>query len=316
MPLVDVSLHLEKLSARVEDLERRLATLEKRSANPDDIEPSDSPALRVPIAGESSSDVSQSNLLSIGGRAVLGIAGAYLLRAAAESGLVPLWLAAIVALLYAAGWLVWAAWPGAQTQLARTGSALTATLILSPLLWEVTVRFRVFEAPVTAACLFAFAFLALILAWRSNSSVVAWLGTLTAAGSALVLMAGTRSIVPFTCALLAMALVIEFADIRGRWPGLRPVLAIAVDLAVLTLVIILGDAAAIPAEYQRAPASLILGLVALLWTIYASALAIRCLGLRRNISGIDATQFLASTLLAGWAVVRVAGGGGAHARGV
>lgn len=316
MPPVDASFHLEQLSARVEDLERRLAALENRAAQPADCEPSSSAALRGPVAAEAPSTLSQPNLISIAGRAVLGIAGAYLLRAAAESGLVPLWLAAIVALLYAAGWLVWAAWPGAQTQLARTGSAITAALILSPLLWEVTVRFRVVEPPVTAACLFAFALLASVLAWRSNSSVVVWIGTLTAAGSALVLMAGSRSLVPFTIALLAMALVVEFADIRSRWPGLRPVVAIAVDLAVLTLVIILGDAAAIPPEYQPVPAILILGLVALLWAIYASALAIRCLGLRRNISGFDATQFLAAGLLAGWAVLRVTRGAGALALGI
>jgi len=316
MPPVDVSFHLEKLSARVEELERRLATLEKRSANSDDLEPSDSSALRAPIAAESSSDVSQSNLLSIGGRAVLGIAGAYLLRAAAESGLVPLWLAASVALLYAAGWLVWAAWPGAQTQLARTGSALTAALILSPLLWEVTVRFRVFEPPVTAACLLAFALLAIILARRSNFSVVLWIGTLTAVGSALVLMAGTRSLVPFTSGLLGMALVIEFADLRGRWRGLRQVVSIAVDLAALTLVVILGDAAAVPSEYQAVRASLLLGLVAVLWTVYAIALAIRCLSLRRDISGFDATQFLVASLLAGWTVLRATRGAGALALGI
>lgn len=316
MPPVDASSHLEQLSARVEDLERRLAALENRSEQPRNCEAPDSLAFRVPVSAQPSYNSSQPNLLSIVGRAVLGIAGAYLLRAAAESGLVPLWIAALVALLYATGWLVWAAWPGAQTQLARTGSAITAALILSPLLWEVTVRFRLFEPPVTAACLFAFALLAITLAWRSNLSGVAWIGTLTAAISALVLMAGTRALLPFACALLAMALVVEFADIRGHWPGLRVIVAIAVDLAALTLVIILGNAAAIPPEYQPVPASILLGLVALLWVIYAMALAIRSLGLRRDISGWDATQFLATGLLGGWTVLRVTRGAGALALGI
>lgn len=315
MPPADVSSDLEKLSARVEDLARRLAALEYRSAQPADCEPPESLALHVPELAKPYSNSSQPNLLALAGRAVLGLAGAFLLRAAAESGHVPLWLAAIVALLYAAGWLVWAAWPGAQTQLARAGGAITAALILSPLLWEITVRFRLFEPPVTAACLFAFALLALILAWRSKVSVVAWIGTFAAVIAALVLMVGTRSLVPFTCALLAMALVVEFAEIRGHWPGLRPVAAIAADLAALTVVIILGDAAAIPPEYQAVRASLILGLVAFLWALYAIALIIRSLTLRRDISGLDATQFLATGLLAGWTVLRVTHGAGAFALG-
>lgn len=316
MPPTDVSSDLEKLTARLEGLERRLAALENRSAQPANCEPSAAHALRVEVPAEPSSSLSQPNLLSVAGRAVLGIAGAYLLRAAAESGLVPLWIAAVVALLYATGWLVWSAWPGVQTQLARTGSAITAALILSPLLWEVTVRFRVFEPPVTAACLFAFALLATILAWRSNCSVVAWIGILTAAISALVLMAGTRALLPFACALLAMGIVIEFADIRDRWPGLRVVAAIAVDWATLTLVIILGDAAAVPPEYHAVRSSLILGLVGVLWASYGMALAIRSLGRRRDISGLDAAQFLAAGLLAGWSVLRVTHGAGAFALGV
>ena len=42
------------------------------------------------------------------GKAVLGIAGAYLLRAIAESGPVPKLPVLIVAIAYAAVWMVWA----------------------------------------------------------------------------------------------------------------------------------------------------------------------------------------------------------------
>ena len=76
-------------------------------------------------------------------------------------------------------WLVWAAWPRTQARLARDSYAITSALILAPMLWEVTVRFRILDPPVTAAVLAAFALLAMTLAWRRDVSLVIWVGMLT-----------------------------------------------------------------------------------------------------------------------------------------
>ncbi len=222
MPAEDVSSHLEELSARVAELERRLSTLEHPlQAHSSPLEPPAAPATANPGSGGAPSAQPQPGVFSVFGRAVLGIAGAYVLRAAAESGAIPPWIAVTLALAYAAGWLVWAAWPRAQTQLARSSYAITAALILAPMLWEVTVRFRILEPPVTAAVLAAFALLAMTLAWRRNVTSVIWVGMLTAVITALILMAATRAPVPFTLALLVMALLSEFAASRGRWLALR-----------------------------------------------------------------------------------------------
>jgi uncharacterized membrane protein len=71
-----------------------------------------------------------------------------------------------------------------------------------------------------------------------------------------VCASGCSRHVPFTLALLVMALLSEFAAVRGRWLALRPVVAAAADFATLMRIIILGDFGASPRNtILRVPAS-------------------------------------------------------------
>jgi hypothetical protein len=313
----DVSSDLEGLAARIQEIERRLSALEHPTPLPPAaaIQPAASSAASL-AAGESSYAPPQSSVFSIFGTAVLGIAGAYLLRAVEESGAFPPALVVSLALLYAVGWLVWAAWPRALARLARHSYALTAALILSPMLWEVTVRFRVLDPRVTAAVLAGFALLSVVLAWRSNVSAVLYVGFLAAILTSLALMAGTRDPLPFVLALFAMAAIAESAALLGRWRPLRSLAGLAADFAALILVVILGDARSIPPEYQPVAAGALIALVASLWAIYASSLAIRTLVLRRSVAFFDIVQVVATVLLVGWAVLRITHGAGLLALGV
>ncbi|MGC2890839.1 MAG: hypothetical protein WB627_17345 [Candidatus Acidiferrum sp.] len=313
----DLASLLEQLGVRVKELERRVSALEQpqptRSPQPES-HAAPAPADVGPI--EIPSTQSQPGVFSVFGRAVLGIAGAYLLRALAESGTFPPWIAVALAVAYADAWLVWAAWPGSQTWLARYSYAVTSALILSPMLWEVTVSFRMLEPPVTAAVLAAFALLAMALAWRRNVSSVIWVGMLTAVITALILIPVTRAPVPFTLALLVMALLSEFAACRGRWLALRPFVATAADLAALVLIIILGNSSAVPQEYYPVAAGILIALIVALFVIYAVSLAIRSLIFRLKVTGFEAVQLAATVLLAGWAVLRITDGNGMSALGV
>ena len=316
MPPGDDSSRLEQLTTRVEELERRLSALENASRiRTSDEEPAEPSAAGDRGARAGMPAPAQLSVFSIFGRAVLGIAGAYLLRAVAESGSLPQWIPVALAVVYSGAWLVWAARPSEKSGLARHVYGITAALIFSPMLWEVTVRFGILEPPVAATLVTLFALLGLALAWRSTISSVVWVGMLTGVITALVLMAATRTLVPFSWALLAMAILSEVAAVRGRWPILRPVVAAAADFAIVTLIIILGDSAAIPSEYRAVGEGVMIALVAGLFAIYAVSLTVRSLILRLKIRRWEAAQFGISVLVPGWAVVRVTNGAGTFALG-
>ena len=248
-----------ELNERVRDLERRVSALEGQTENA-----RHSPPTPVPVASgnvarteswpqELGQGLSASNLsagvLPVFGKAVLGIAGAYLLRAVAESGTLPK-LALVVAMLYAGMWLVWAVRTHATNHFASVTYAITAALILSPMLWESTVSFQVLSPVFTAAVLVAFVVLALTLAWRQGLQLIPWVATLAAVATALALIIATRDLVPFTVGLLAIALATEVTVCLGRRLTVRAVPAIAADFAVWLLVYLMTSPEGAPSEYR------------------------------------------------------------------
>lgn len=312
----DVLSQLKGLSARIEELERRLARLEHSLQVK--IPPEEALATPAPArsgSGEPHAAQPQTSVLSVFGKAVLGIAGAYILRAVAESGISPPWIAVTLALVYAATWLTLAARPRTQTLLVRYTYATTAALILSPMLWEVTVGFRFLAPGVTAAVLVAFAFLATMLGRLRKTSSVVWVGMLTSVITAFVLMVATRALVPFSLALLAMALLSELGAGLELGTGLRLVVAAAADTGTLILLIILGDSTAVPAEYHPVAPGGLIALVATLFTIYAASLAIGSLIHRFKVTAFEASQLIATTLLAVWGILRITHGAGLLALG-
>jgi hypothetical protein len=321
MPPGEVSsrTELEELTERVKELESRLAALEhpgQTQARHAEAPPESSVAnLANVIPGAALAAQTQANVFSVFGKAVLGIAGAYVLRAIAESAILPSWIAVTVALLYAAAWLVWAAWSPARAPLARNSYAITASLILFPLLWEATVRFQMLAPPVTAAVLVAFVLLAVIVAGRTNFPGIAWVGVLTAVFTAIVLMVATSALVPFAMSLLAMALLTEFAAFRDGLHGLRPIVAAGADFAVLIVVLILGNPAGVPANYQPASGSLVIALAAALFLICATTASIRSLAFRATVKTFETAQLVVALLLMSWAVLRVTDGTGRSALG-
>jgi len=149
-----------------------------------------------------------SRVLPILGGAMLGFAGAYLLRAIAESGVIPAKLAVAVAALYAVAWLLWAPRAHAGRRLATILYSLTAALILSPLLWEATVRFHTISPWQTSVILVAFALIGLSVSWRKDLLVVATISTVVGIGTAAALLVATYDVLPFTFAFLAIAAAI------------------------------------------------------------------------------------------------------------
>ena len=305
---------VEQLSERLRELESRVAALEDRASTfgYPRLTGTEIQEQRVKATGRGLPlmDVS-SGAVPVLGKAVLGIAGAYLLRAIAESDIVPKLPVLFVAIVYAGWWMIWAARTHVRSRFAGVTYAITSALILSPLLWESTVRFQVLPVALAAAVLVAFMLLALALAWQRNLQAIPWIATLAAVGTALALIIATRELVPLTAALLAVALATEAAICLGHRLNLRAVPAVAADFAVWLLVYVLASAEAVPEGYHLVSAATITGLCLALLAIYGGSIAVRSFGLRQRMTFFEIGQGVLAFGLAAYGVLRATQGSAA-----
>ena len=308
---------IDRLISRLDDLESRVATLE-RPPQPQKVRATGSVAISVSSAATAAKPAAiatpqahplaqlarSSNPMPVVGKVFLGIAGAYLLRALAESGSLPMWAVAGAAMIYAGAWLLAAARTAPAPIFAGASYASTAAVILPPMLWELTLRFRVTPPWAAATALVVFVVLASALAWKQKRASVVVPPVAFSVVAALALLVGTHDPFPFVTALLLMALIAEAAASTDRWPGVRPLVAVPLDLAMLALVLIYTGSNGVPPEYKSLATAELLGLFAALPVIYAASVFARTLALQRRISVFETGQMSAALLLAGFGILR------------
>lgn len=295
---------LERLNERMQELERRVSALE---GHPEQSTPVDfslqRPRPPATWRGFPPAEV-PGGAVPVLGKAVLGIAGAYLLRAIAESGAIPKLPILLIAIAYASLWMVWAVRTHAANRFASITYSVTSALILSPLLWESTVRFQVLAPAFTAFVLVAFVVLALALSWQRNLQLIPWIATLSAVVTALALIIAIHELVPLTAALLAIALITEAAACLEHRLSLRAIPAIAADFSVWLLVYILTSSDGIPEGYHASSPTTLALLCLTLLAIYGGSFAIRTFALRRQITAFEIGQGIAAFALAFFGVMR------------
>ena len=303
---------LAQISEHVRDLERRVAVLESRAEQvqqPQSFEPQLVASLperarpRATWQGFPSMDL-PSGAVAIVGRAVLGIAGAYLLRALAESSVLPKLLVLFAAILYAGSWMLWAARAHSTNRFASATYAVTSAMILSPLLWESTVRFHALSAAFASVVLVAFVALSLVLAWRQELQLIPWIATLSSVFIAVALIIQTNDLVPFTAALLAVALATEADACLGHRLTLRAIPALAADFGVWLLVSILASSGPIPEAYSPAAPITIASLCFLLLAVYCGSIGIRSFASRHRMTVFEIVQGVLACGLASLGVMR------------
>ncbi len=295
---------LHQLAGRVDALERRLV---ERPAPPATIAavPSAAPDLSLPAA----------NPIPAAGRAVLGLAGAFLLRALAESGAVPTLLVVAVAIVYAATWLVFSVRTREQNAFAGTAYGVTAALILAPLLWEATVRFNALPPSATAAILVAFLLLSSVLAWSKTSAAVTTVTTLSTLITAIALMVQTGDLVPFALALLGIACVIEASAAQGHARNMRIPAGLAADFGIWLLFFVMTRPGGVPEHYAPVSIAFSVALGALLFALYATAIVWRTVVQRQTIGIFEIAQSVAVFVLAAGGALRLTQGSAASAVG-
>ncbi|MGA3011495.1 MAG: hypothetical protein ABSD72_14655 [Terracidiphilus sp.] len=294
---------LERLADRVEILERRVLALEASKT----LERAPSATMREPAspvaAHEGFSLAQAGGAFSVLGKSMLGIAGAYLLRAVAESSSLPRLAIAAVAIVYALMWLVAAARVREDEWFSSTIYTCTSALILAPMLWELTLRFKLLPAPATAFILSIFVIAATALAWKKNQAPVFWVANLTATVAALALAVGKHELIPFIAALLLMALVSEYAAIRNHQRSVRSVTSLAADAGIWALVFIYASPQSARMDYPALSATGLILPGCLLFLIYGASVAVRTLRLGQEISIFETGQAMVAFLLAASSVL-------------
>lgn len=299
---------MERLTRRTETLEGRVSALEHApEAQPVSAEPL--PSTRAAAAAAAEGLPQETGVFSVAGKAMLAIAGAYLLRALAESSVLPRTPVVTLAIVYAFVWLIPAM--RAKARLPSVAWACTSALILVPMVWELTVRFVTLPDAVTAGVLAAFVLVASVLAWNRRFAEVAWVTDAAASLAAVALALATRDLTPFLAAMLVIAIAGEVAAARHRALRVRPLVAGAADFIVFALVWIYSRPAAARTEYPAMGGALLLAFAPLLLLIYAGSASTQTLILRRRISLFETAQTLIAFLLAVWAVLAFWSGPGA-----
>ena len=294
---------LTRLAARVEALEQRVSALEHPEAAISPVAEQQPVPMFAVEGSETAPAATTVSVFSLLGKALLGIAGAYLLRAVAESNVAPSAAVATVAIAYALAWLVWASRAKNGDWLTGTIYACTSALILAPMLWELMMRFNVLSSVMAAGVVAGFVAAASALAWKRELAPVLWVANLTAGALALGLAIASREMLPFIGVLLVMVLIGEYGALRGRDSGVRIVVSLAADVAIWALIFIYSSAESTRASYPHLGATALIAPGVFLFLIVGVGVIYRAVIARSRITIFETLQTMAAFLLAACSVM-------------
>jgi hypothetical protein len=298
----DLPQALESLSHRVEELEKRVLALE----HPDEVSAKTVAVQPRAFLEEKSGIERAGSAFALSGRAMLGIAGAYVLRAISASGAVPRQAIAAIGIAYAMAWLVWASRAGARARAQAAIYAGTSALILAPMLWELALRFKELAPAWAAGVLGGYAVAATVLATKDDRSPIVWIAQGAAAATALALSVATRVFVPFLIALLIMVLLDEYALFRHRKLAVRPLVIAVADVGVWALIFVYSGPENARVEYPLLGVAALIAPPCLLFLIVAAGLTARAWLHRQPIATLDAAEAVLAFVLAAWSVLAFA----------
>ena len=250
--------------------------------------------------------------VTLGGRSLMVLGGAYLLRAmtgsatgSGDAGTLTPAVGVGLGLLYAAAWLLFA---HRAMVAGRPRSAvfhgLTATAIAFPLIWEATGRLAVLVPVVAALLLTAFAFAGLGVAARHGVRLLAWATTILGVGVGAGLLFRTHALVVFGAVLLAQGALVLWATYRRGWTALRWLGTLAVDGAFFVCLFL----AARDAPPDWLPRATVLALLLAFAALYLAWLARRTLGPEAAVGGFEIAQMVVAVAIGIGGAARLATG--------
>jgi len=176
-------------------------------------------------------------ILSLVGRTLVALGGAYFLRALTDSAIVPQEAGIALGVAYAMGWLALCdRAAGGGRRLSAVFHAGVGLMIAFPLLWEAVTRFRFLSPETSAAALTLMTVLALAVSVHRNLQSVAWMATLSALATLLALVMATGVVLPFAFAAIVLGIVTLWIGYSVDWVLLRWPVAVMADMLVLALI--------------------------------------------------------------------------------
>lgn len=302
-----------RLERRLEALERRVAALEQPLAarwphpSPEPEAATEQPAAATTPAAPSGS------LFPVLGRAMLGIAGAYGLRAVAETSPLPRLAVASAGIVYAFLWLAWAARVRGGPRFTSSIYAGTSALILAPMLWELTLRFKIFPAAIAAGVVCAYALAALALAAfgraafsriRSDRELtrdpapVLRVAFIAAAALSLALAIASHALLPFIVVLLILTALCGFAPGLDRIPEIGALIALTADAAIWILIFIYFSPQNARQDYPLLGRAALLTPGIALFVLYAASVSSKTVLRGKQITVFETIQTTIAFLLA------------------
>lgn len=280
---------LAELADSVARLDRRLAALEA-GGELDQIQLEQPPPAAASATPESSpalgAAATATRLLSLVGRSLLVLAGAFLLRAVTDAGTVPASAGVMLGLVYAAVWLA-AMQLAARRGRPRSGvfHGVCSAVIGYPLIWEAEATFKVLSPEGAVLALAGVTGVGLAVAWGCRLRPVAWVFTVAAVGTTVALVIETP-ITAYAAGFLVLLGLLTFWIARSRdWLLLPWLPALVADLFVMrTMALVTAPAADTPSV------SVARLLVAALVVGYVGTVSIQVLARRRPIDVFDVVQ--------------------------
>lgn len=270
---------LSMLERALADVDLRLRALESGQAAsaPAALPPGDVGVLPVPridIAGTS----------ALTGRAFVLLAGAYLLRALTESGVLDRVTGAALGLVYALALAVLADRVATRQRASASFLGGCAVLISLPLIWEITVRFELVSPVMSAPMIACAVAIILAVAWRRDLHALAWVATAGACVLAGALLTVTGVPLPFAWFLVALGIVTLWLGYDRGWIGLRWLVALFANFSIVALI-----ARALASPPREAPESVLAIVIASLLG-YLGSIAIRTLWRKRDVLPFEVVQ--------------------------
>jgi hypothetical protein len=301
---------LKRLETRIEELTERLRRVEDKVFPGADEPPVPAAAQgqiedREPVApakpeapAKPGQRVTATAILSLTGRSLVVLGGAFLLRWLTQSGVLPQKIGSVIGMVYA---LLWIAVADIKAGRGQRHSAVfhgvTGALIALPLLVEATTKFHYLTPVMSAIHLPAFIILGLVVAGRRRLRLLAWIVTLPAAPLAFYLAIQTQAMTPFLISLLILGFVTLWLGYLRHWHVLATLMAGAANfgLALLVMEQAMMD--------RRAPVGPqpglweVLSLLFALVALYFGSYCFRVFKRKRTITPLEIGQTLAVVLI-------------------